>query len=124
MLLRRALQSIASLSAVISARTSLDPQGAGLRERGINKAGRRRVLTRRRNLEKTIIRSPISIVEQFHHQARDFLAPAQQVAVVSNNGALEAVAYVTEEDKARVAVGQKIKLEGDYGDNHEDRACA
>lgn len=64
-------------------------------------------------LEKTIIRSPISgSLNNFTIKLGDFLAPSQQVAVVSNNGALEAIAYVTEEDKSRVAVGQKVALDG------------
>ncbi len=66
------------------------------------------------SLEKTIIRSPISgTLNNFTIKLGDFVSPTQQVAVVSNNGALEAIAYVSEEDKSRIAVGQKVTLEGD-----------
>ncbi len=64
-------------------------------------------------LEKTIIRSPISgTLNNFTIKLGDYLSPTQQVAVVSNNGALEAIAYITEEDTARVSVGQKVDIEG------------
>lgn len=64
-------------------------------------------------LEKTIIRSPISgTLNNFAIKLGDTVSPSQEIAIVSNNNALEAVAYLTEEDKSRVAVGQKVQLEG------------
>lgn len=66
------------------------------------------------NLEKTIIRTPISgTLNNFTIKLGDTVSPQQQVAIVSNNGALEAVAYVTEEDKSQISVGKKVTLEGD-----------
>lgn len=104
----------ASLSAVITARTSLDPQGAVSSSDASVKQAQGAYNAALANLEKTIIRTPISgSLNNFTIKLGDFLAPAQQVAVVSNNGALEALAHVTEEDTTRIAVGQKIKLEGD-----------
>ena len=83
---------IASLSAVISARTSLDPQGAVSASAASVKQAEGAYNAALANLEKTIIRSPISgSLNNFTIKLGDFLAPAQQVAVVSNNGALEAV---------------------------------
>ncbi|MBI5456639.1 HlyD family efflux transporter periplasmic adaptor subunit [Candidatus Kaiserbacteria bacterium] len=65
------------------------------------------------NLEKTILRSPIAgTLNNFTIKLGDTVAPAQEVAIVSNNNALEGVAYLTEEDKERVRVGQKVKMEG------------
>lgn len=102
-----------SLSAVISARTSLDPHGTVSASAASVKQAQGAYNAALANLEKTIIRSPISgSLNNFTIKLGDILVPAQQVAVVSNNGALEAVAYVTEEDKARVVVGQKVTFEG------------
>lgn len=65
-------------------------------------------------LEKTIIRSPISgTLNNFTVKLGDFVSPTQQVAVVSNNGSLEAIAYVSEEDRNRISVGDKVTLEVD-----------
>lgn len=65
------------------------------------------------NLEKTIIRSPISgTLNNFTVKLGDHLQPTQEVAVVSNNGTLEIVAYVTEEEKAQLAVGNAVRIEG------------
>lgn len=65
------------------------------------------------NLEKTVIRSPISgSLNNFSLKLGDFVSPSQQVAVVSNNGALEAITYVTEEDKATITVGNTVRIEG------------
>jgi multidrug efflux pump subunit AcrA (membrane-fusion protein) len=64
-------------------------------------------------LEKTIIRSPISgSLNNFTIKLGDFVSPTQQVAVVSNNGSLEAIAYITEEDRGRVMVGDEATFEG------------
>lgn len=66
------------------------------------------------SLEKTILRTPISgTLNNFTIKLGDTVAPSQQIAIVSNNGALEALAYITEEDRARVVVGQKVKFEND-----------
>ncbi len=65
------------------------------------------------NLEKTILRSPISgTLNNFTIKLGDTVAPSQQVAIVSNNAALEAVMFVTEEDRNRIKVGQSVALEG------------
>ena len=64
------------------------------------------------NLEKTIIRSPIAgTLNNFTVKLGDTVAPSQQVAIVSNNAALEAVMYVTEDDRNRIAVGDSVALE-------------
>ncbi len=58
------------------------------------------------NLEKTIIRSPISgTLNSFSLERGDFVTSFQEVAVVSNNGALEIRAYITEGDAREIAVG-------------------
>lgn len=62
-------------------------------------------------LEKTIIRSPISgTLNSLSIETGDFVSPSMQVAVVSNNGALEVVTYVTNEDLDKIKVGSKVKI--------------
>jgi membrane fusion protein (multidrug efflux system) len=103
----------ASLSAVISARTSLDPQGAVSVSAATVKQAQGAYNAALAALEKTIIRSPIAgTLNNFTIKLGDTVAAQQEVAIVSNNAALEAVVYVTEEDKDRIAVGQKVGMEG------------
>jgi multidrug efflux pump subunit AcrA (membrane-fusion protein) len=64
-------------------------------------------------LEKTIIRSPISgTINSLSVETGDFVSNFAEIAVVSNNGALEVVAYVTDTDAPAVAVGAKALIEG------------
>lgn len=103
----------ASLSAVIAARTSLDPQGAVSASAASVKQAQGAYNAALAALEKTIIRSPIAgTLNNFTVKLGDTVAAQQEVAIVSNNAALEAVTYVTEEDKNRIAVGQKVGIEG------------
>ncbi len=65
-------------------------------------------------LEKTIIRSPISgTLNSLTIDTGDFVSPTAQVAIVSNNGALEVMTYVTNEDLDEVKVGSKVKINSD-----------
>ena len=41
----------------------------------------------------------------------DFISPFTEIAVVSNNGALEVLAYATEDDAASLSVGNSVSLE-------------
>lgn len=62
-------------------------------------------------LENTIIRSPISgTINSLSIKTGDFVNQTSQVAVVSNNGALEIVAYVSSDDSPRVSVGQNVRI--------------
>lgn len=65
------------------------------------------------NLEKTIIRAPISgtIVSLSIHQG-DYVSSFSQVATISNPGALEVEAYVTSDDAKTIAVGDKATIDG------------
>lgn len=102
----------ASLSAVIAARTTLDPQGAVSASDASVKQAQGAYNAAIANLEKTIIRSPISgTLNHFTVKLGDTVSPQQEVAIVSQNGALEAVLYVSEKDRARIQVGQKVKFE-------------
>ena len=61
----------------------------------------------RANLEKTIIRAPISgTINSFSLKRGDYVQQSTPVLTVANNGALEVVAYVTENDAKEIAVGQ------------------
>ena len=62
-------------------------------------------------LEKTIIRSPINgTLNSLSIETGDFVGQSTQVAVVSNNGALEVQAYVSEDDSKRINVGSPVVI--------------
>lgn len=62
-------------------------------------------------LEKTIIRSPIfGTINSLPITQGDFVSPFQPAATVSNNGALEVVAYVSDSDSRAIAVGNTVKI--------------
>ncbi len=68
------------------------------------------------NLEKTIIRAPISgTVNSFSLKRGDYVQQASPVLTVANNKALEVVAYVTEGDAREIAVGQRVTIESAHG---------
>jgi multidrug efflux system membrane fusion protein len=63
-------------------------------------------------LEKTVIRSPISgTLNSLSIETGDFISGFTQVAVVSNNGALEVVSYVTDDDAKRIQVGNEVMID-------------
>jgi len=64
-------------------------------------------------LEKTVVRSPISgSVNSLSVKTGDFVSSFSPIAVVSNNGALEVVAYVTDTDVQSIVVGSKVIIDG------------
>lgn len=64
-------------------------------------------------LEKTIIRSPITgTLNSLSIDTGDYISAFTQVAVVSNNGALEIISFVTEDDAKRVTVGSVVSIDG------------
>lgn len=63
-------------------------------------------------LEKTIIRSPISgTLNSLSIKTGDFMTQFTEVAVVSNNRALEVLAYVTEDDAKRIQVNSSVVID-------------
>lgn len=65
-------------------------------------------------LDSTIIRSPISgTLNSLSIETGDFVGQSTQVAVVSNNGTLEVVSYISEEDAVRVAVNSPVRINTD-----------
>lgn len=66
------------------------------------------------NLEKTIVRAPISgTINSFSLNRGDYVQPSAPLLTVANNGALEVLAYITEQDVIDIAVGDRVSLEGD-----------
>ena len=64
-------------------------------------------------LQKTIVRSPITgTLNSLTVQTGDFVPQTTQVAVVSNNNALEIKAYVSEDDSRRITVGDNVLING------------
>lgn len=62
-------------------------------------------------LEKTIIRSTITgTLNSLNIQTGDFITQFSEVAVVSNNGALEVVTYVTDDDAKRIQTGNTVSI--------------
>lgn len=63
-------------------------------------------------LEKTVIRSPITgTLNSFSMKTGDFITQFTEVAVVSNNNALEVVSYVTEDDARRIQIGSEVRID-------------
>ena len=64
-------------------------------------------------LEKTIVRSPITgTLNSLTITTGDYIGAFTQVAVVSNNGALEVISSVTEDDAKRISVGATVTING------------
>jgi RND family efflux transporter MFP subunit len=67
------------------------------------------------NLEKTLIRAPIAGQVNFLPiRVGDYVAPLTHAATVAQNGALEIVTYVSEENRALLAAGTNVTVEGTY----------
>lgn len=63
-------------------------------------------------LQKTIIRSPITgTLNSLTISTGDYVSSFTQVAVVSNNGALEVISYVTEDDAKRINAGSLVTID-------------
>ncbi|HVV39222.1 MAG TPA: efflux RND transporter periplasmic adaptor subunit [Candidatus Paceibacterota bacterium] len=67
----------------------------------------------RANLEKSIIRAPISgTINSLPLKVGNFIASFSPAVTIANNGALEVIAYVTQNDTAQISVGGKAVIEG------------
>ncbi len=66
----------------------------------------------RANLEKTIIRAPISgTINSFSLKRGDYVQTSSPVLTVANNNSLEVIAYVSENDAREISVGQDVSIE-------------
>lgn len=64
-------------------------------------------------VEKTVIRSPITgTLNSLSINTGDYIGAFTQVAVVSNNGALEVVSFVTEDDAKRITINSPVLING------------
>lgn len=104
-----------SLSAVNSARATTENAGIVTSSEASIKQAEGAYNAALANLEKTRIRAPISgTLNNFSVKLGDTVAPGQQIAVISNNGALEILAFVTSDDRAAIAVGGSVAIEGGF----------
>ncbi|MEN9551638.1 MAG: hypothetical protein RI935_15 [Candidatus Parcubacteria bacterium] len=61
--------------------------------------------------QKTIIRSPITgTINSLSLNSGDYIGAFSQVAIVSNNKALEVVSFINEDDTKRIAIGSKATI--------------
>jgi RND family efflux transporter MFP subunit len=68
------------------------------------------------NLEKSIIRAPISgTINSLDLKRGDYVQALSPVLTVANNGALEVTSYVTADDAPRIAVGDEADVDGVKG---------
>lgn len=68
------------------------------------------------NLEKTVIRAPIGgSVNFLPIRVGDYVTPLQHVSTVAQNGALEAVAFVSEETRAGLTIGMEVTIDDQSG---------
>lgn len=66
-------------------------------------------------LDRTVVRAPIGgQVNSFDVGVGDYIAPNQEVAVIAQNGALEIVAFVTEDQVERIVPGSTVAIEGGF----------
>ena len=67
------------------------------------------------NLERTVVRAPIAGQVNFLPiRIGDYVTPLMHVATVAQNGSLEIVAYISEDNRDLLAAGTKVKVEEKY----------
>lgn len=67
------------------------------------------------NLERTVVRAPIGGTVNFLPiRVGDYVTPMQHVATVAQNGALEIVAYVSEDNRNLLVAGGRVLVENTY----------
>jgi len=63
------------------------------------------------NLEKTIIRAPISgTINSLELERGDFVSAFTPVVTIANNETLKIIAYITEDDRTEIAVGSEVLI--------------
>lgn len=112
---------IGSLSAVVSARQSLqtatqnsaDGNGQASASQASLTSAQGTLAAARANLERSIIRAPISgTINSLNLKRGDFVQMTSPVLTVANNHALEVISYITPNDAPRIAVGDQATLNG------------
>lgn len=66
-------------------------------------------------LEKTLVRAPIAGTVNFLPiRVGDYVTAFTHVATVAQNGSLEVLAYVSEDERAQLSAGEKVRIDGRY----------
>lgn len=116
--LATARTSIAALQATITAAKQTNQSQSTSATAGANASVKTALGTLRAaqaNLEKTLVRAPIGGQVNFLPiRVGDYVTALSHVATVAENGALEIVAYISEDTRSQLTVGQKITVEGQY----------
>lgn len=116
-----ALASVASAKQALLTAMSNQEQGvAGALPEDVSAAeaslaqAKASVAAARANLEKALIRAPISgTINSFSLEKGSYVSIGTPVLTVANNGALEVLAYATEKDAREISVGQRVALGAD-----------
>ncbi|MDB5265674.1 MAG: Efflux transporter, family [Parcubacteria group bacterium] len=67
------------------------------------------------NLEKTVVRAPIGGTVNFLPiHVGDYVTQLMHVATVANNGSLEIVAFISQDDRANITTGMKVRINDSY----------
>ena len=86
--------------------------GAALSEAQVQQA-RGALEAARVNLAKTTLRSPVAgTVNALNVRTGDFINPNAQVATVANNTALEVVTFINPSERALIAIGESVQIDG------------
>jgi len=108
----------AAISASISARQALETaqkntsQGGASANSATQKQAQGALAAAQSNLEKTIIRAPISgTINSLPLKRGDFVQMSSLAVTIANNGALEVKAYITDQDAREIAVGSSAAIE-------------
>jgi len=69
----------------------------------------------RANLEKTIVRAPISgTINSLPLKRGDYVSAFSPAVTIANNNALEVIAYITEDDANEISVGASTRIDNSY----------
>lgn len=100
----------------LSSQIGLDTKGQDvLSAEAQVKQARAGVLSAQAQLEKTIVRSPISgKINSISIQRGDFVSSFQEVVQVVGSGEIEIVVYINEEDRDTVQVGTEVSIDGKF----------
>jgi multidrug resistance efflux pump len=108
---------VGAISALISAQSSLESaqkaaeQGTGSSAAALTQA-QAGLASARANLEKTIVRAPISgTINSLSLKVGDYLSAGSVAVVIANNGALEVIAYITANDASEISTGSTVTIE-------------
>lgn len=111
---RSALRSAQTAASVAGAQTTTTSTQTASADASVKQAlGSLRLA--QASLEKTMVRAPIGGTINFLPiRVGDYVTSFTHVATVANNGSLEILAYVSEDDRELIAPGEKVTVEEKY----------